>query len=79
MTNKSRSKQPEAEPVGPLAEIADAEAAPGNKTEQTYEVTKVAGPRVAGRRVKTGTTISLSDAEAMTELLNGSIVLKEKV
>lgn len=43
---------------------------------QTYTVTERAGPRVAGRAVSLGQSITLSTNEAEAELLAGAIVLQ---
>jgi hypothetical protein len=41
-----------------------------------FTVTKVAGPRVAGKRVKAGETIRLTEDEARSELVFGTIERK---
>ena len=42
--------------------------------KKTYTVTDKAGPRVAGKRVKAGDKITLTEAEALSELIFGTIV-----
>jgi len=64
---KPKAETPAAEPVGALA--ADG-AGPG---ALTYVVTELAGKRVAGRKVRPGDTIELTETEAVTERLNGAI------
>lgn len=41
---------------------------------ETYTVTKSAGPRVAGRQVKAGDELQLTEEQALAELLAGAIV-----
>lgn len=43
---------------------------------QRYTVTALAGPKVAGRNVKAGDALDLTDNEARSELLAGVIVLQ---
>lgn len=46
--------------------------------KQTYVVTELAGPKVAGQRVTKGMELPLTAAEAEYELLSGAIVEKGK-
>ncbi len=43
---------------------------------KTYTVTKLAGPKVAGRAVSHGQELELTEAQAASELLSGAIVEK---
>ena len=45
-------------------------------TKETYTVTKLAGPYVAGKPVSAGDTIELTENEARYELLTQAIVRK---
>ena len=42
---------------------------------QTYYVTRLAGPRVAGKRASKGDALSLTERQARAELLAGAITL----
>nr|DAO38006.1 MAG TPA: hypothetical protein [Caudoviricetes sp.] len=45
-----------------------------SEEKQTYEVTALAGPRVAGKRVAVNDKLLLTEAEARTEVLAGVII-----
>ena len=79
---------PQAEPValpveaetGPAGEPAAAVAGSGMRSSETnkWRVTELAGPRVAGRRVKAGDVLDLTDEEALVEETMGTIARAEK-
>ena len=91
MSSKRPSSSPEtpaAEPVNlpvaaktnPAGEPAAAVAGSGPRPSETnkWRVTELAGPRVAGRRVKAGDVLDLTDEEALFEETMGTIARAEK-
>ncbi|EAU40158.1 hypothetical protein FP2506_11397 [Fulvimarina pelagi HTCC2506] len=62
-------------PASGEGEAADAKSAPASEDgREVYEVTERAGPKVAGRRVKAGDTLRLTEAEARSDLLTGALI-----